>query len=136
MRLDASLLLILCGFGLAACGPTNGPSAVAVQRPIVTTTPPLGAPPGPTQAQSGAAPPAFDRYGNANYDANGTYIGGHGVGTLVDNPDMPARPQTPSDMVKSEQQKVDDSMCKEIRAGDPNAASEAAVRRFTFKGAP
>ena len=87
MVLRAPCFLILCGFGLAGCGPTNGPSAVAVQHPIVTTTPPLGAPPGPTQAESGPAPPAFDRYGNANYDFSGTYTGGHGVGALVDNPD-------------------------------------------------
>ena len=87
MVLRAPCFLILCGFGLAGCGPTNGPSAVAVQHPIVTTTPPLGAPPGPTQAELGPAPPAFDRYGNANYDSSGTYTGGHGVGALVDNPD-------------------------------------------------
>ncbi len=87
MDMRAPSLLIVCAFGLAACGPTNGPSAGAVQRPIVTTTPPLGAPPGPTQAESGPAPPAFDRYGNANYDSSGVYTGGHGVGTLVDNPD-------------------------------------------------
>ena len=42
---------------------------------------------GPTMSESGPAPSAFDRYGNANYDANGTYIGGHGIGTQVDNPD-------------------------------------------------
>jgi hypothetical protein len=88
----------------------------------VTTTPPLGASPGPTPAQSGTAPPAFDRYGNANYDSGGTYVGGHGVGTLVDNPDRPTPPQTPSDMVKSDQQNIDNAMCKEIKAGDPNAA--------------
>jgi len=58
-----------------------------MQHPVVTTTPPFGANPGPTPAQSGPAPPAFDRYGNANYDSSGAYIGGHGVGTLVDNPD-------------------------------------------------
>lgn len=121
MEMRAPCLLIVCAFGLAACGPTNGPSAVAVQRPIVTTTTPLGAPPGPTQSVTGPVPPAFDRYGNANYDSSGAYTGGHGVGTLVDNPDMPTPPQTPSDMVRSEQQKVDNSMCKEIRAGDPNA---------------
>ena len=38
-------------------------------------------------SEAGPAPPAFDRYGNANFDANGTYIGGHGIGTQVDNPD-------------------------------------------------
>jgi len=29
----------------------------------------------------------FDRQGNPNYDADGNYIGGHGLGTLVDDPD-------------------------------------------------
>ncbi len=114
--------LLICAFGLAACGPTSGPSAVAVQHPGVTTTPPLGANPVPTPSQSGPAPPAFDRYGNANYDSSGTYIGGHGVGTLVDNPDIPKPQQTPSDIVKSDQQNIDNAMCKEIKAGDPNAA--------------
>ena len=114
--------VLMGAFALAACGPTSSPSGVAYQHPVVTTTPPLGANPGPTPAQSGPAPPAFDRYGNANYDSKGTYTGGHGVGTLVDNPDAPKPPQTPSDMVRSEQQKVNDSMCKEIKASDPNAA--------------
>jgi len=80
-------LMAAGALGLAACGPTKGPSGMAVQNPVVTTTPPLGSPPGPTQAESGAAPPAFDRYGNANYDSNGAYQGGHGIGTQVDNPD-------------------------------------------------
>ncbi len=87
MRFRAPCVFVLCGFGLAACGPTAGPSAIAVQQPMVTATPPLGPPPGPTPAEFGPAPPAFDRYGNANYDSSGTYTGGHGVGTLVDNPD-------------------------------------------------
>ena len=39
-------------------------------------------------SEAGPAPPAFDRYGNANFDANGTYTGGHGIGTQVDNPDQ------------------------------------------------
>ena len=38
-------------------------------------------------SESGPTPPAFDKYGNANYDSSGTYIGGHGVGTIVDDPD-------------------------------------------------
>jgi hypothetical protein len=80
-------LFLVCGFVIAGCGPTGGPSGMAVQHPVVTTTPPLGANPGPTPAQSGSAPPAFDRYGNANYDSSGAYIGGHGIGTQVDNPD-------------------------------------------------
>ena len=122
MSRNATYASLVCAFGLAACAPTNSPSATAVQRPIVTTTPPLGPPPGPTQAQSGPRPPAFDRSGNANYDSNGTYTGGHGVGTLVDNPDKPAPPQTATDLVKQDQQNIDNSMCKEIKAGDPNAA--------------
>ena len=88
----------------------------------MTTTPPLGANPGPNPSQSGPARPAFDRYGNANYDSSGSYIGGHGAGTLVDNPDIPKPQQTPSDMVKSDQQNIDNAMCNEIKAGDPNAA--------------
>jgi hypothetical protein len=51
-------------------------------------TPPPDANPGPTMSEAGPAPPAFDRYGNANFGANGTYIGGHGIGTQVDNPDQ------------------------------------------------
>jgi hypothetical protein len=39
-------------------------------------------------SEAGPAPPVVDRYGNANYDATGTYIGGHGIGTQVDNPDQ------------------------------------------------
>lgn len=31
--------------------------------------------------------PAFDKAGNPNYDPKGAYIGCHGVGCLVDNPD-------------------------------------------------
>ncbi len=120
MRFRAVVVVLACGFELCGCGP-SGPSATAYQRPVVTTTPPLGANTGPTPAQSGSAPPAFDRYGNANYDSSGAYIGGHGVGTLVDNPDRPAPPQTPSDMVKADQQKIDDSMCKSMKAADPNA---------------
>ena len=78
----AIFILAAGALGLAACGPTRGPSGAAVQSPVMATTPP-----GPTQAESGAAPPAFDRYGNANYDSNGAYQGGHGIGTQVDNPD-------------------------------------------------
>jgi hypothetical protein len=84
MDLRVACLLVLCGICLSACGP----SGASVQHPIVTTTPPLGAGnTGPTPAQAGPAPPAFDRYGNANYDSSGAYTGGHGVGTQVDNPD-------------------------------------------------
>lgn len=31
----------------------------------------------------------FDKDGNPNYDYEGNYIGGHGLGTTVDNPDAP-----------------------------------------------
>ncbi len=47
-------------------------------------------------ADAGPAPPAFDRYGNANYDSNGAYTGGHGVGTKVDNPDAASSMGVPS----------------------------------------
>src|SRR5271165_4208283 len=108
MRSRLFFVALLGSFGLAGCGP-SGPAATAYRQPVVTTTPPLGASPGPTMAQSGPRPPAFDKNGNANYDANGNYVGGHGVGTLVDNPDRPAPPAAPSDMVRNEQQKVDDA---------------------------
>lgn len=79
-------MLAPCALLVAACGP-SGPSP-AGYMPIAATTPPLNANTGPTMSKSGPAPPAFDRYGQANYDATGSYIGGHGVGTLVDNPDQ------------------------------------------------
>jgi len=78
MRKAATCLALACGLGLAGCGP-SGPSPAAVSKP---------APAGPTLSEAGPAPPALDRYGQANYDASGAYIGGHGVGTLVDNPDQ------------------------------------------------
>jgi hypothetical protein len=34
----------------------------------------------------------FDKDGNPNYDADGNYIGGHGLGTTVDNPDAETSP--------------------------------------------
>ena len=34
------------------------------------------------------SPPAYDRYGNANYDRKGRYNGCHGLGCTVDNPDV------------------------------------------------
>ncbi|MGK6318378.1 DUF3011 domain-containing protein [Sphingomonas sp. DT-204] len=33
------------------------------------------------------SPPPYDRYGNANYDRKGRYVGCHGLGCTVDNPD-------------------------------------------------
>lgn len=77
---------------------------------------------GPTQAESGSRPPAFDKNGNANYDANGNYIGGHGVGTLVDSPENSApAPTSPSDLVRKDQADIDDAMCKSMKAADPDA---------------
>jgi hypothetical protein len=73
----------LCALIVSGCGP-SGPSPSAYQRPVA----PPSASAGPTMSESGPAPPAIDRYGQANYDASGNYIGGHGVGTLVDNPDQ------------------------------------------------
>jgi len=61
---------------------------------------------GPTMSEAGPAPPAFDRYGQANYEASGTYIGGHGVGTQVDNPD-----QTTLGIPKSEFPDVSNMHC-------------------------
>lgn len=85
MRRSTIGLLLLAGcLGLAGCGP-SGPAATAYQQPIVSAP---SANTGPTMSQAGPTPPAFDRYGNANYDASGAYIGGHGVGTMVDNPDQ------------------------------------------------
>jgi len=66
---------------LAGCG---GPPT-AYQQPVTTATPSNT---GPTMSESGAPPPAYDRYGVANYDASGTYVGGHGIGATVDNPDQ------------------------------------------------
>jgi len=102
--------LTACAFAVSACGPTRPPVASA-PPPVQTSM--MGQP---------GAPPVLDRYGQPNYDAQGAYTGGHGVGTLVDNPDRPAPPQPAPDPVRAEQQKVDDAMCKSIRAADPNAA--------------
>ena len=33
--------------------------------------------------------PQFDKDGNPNFDTHGRYIGPHGLGSLVDNPDVP-----------------------------------------------
>jgi hypothetical protein len=77
----------------------------------------------PTAYQgSTAPPPPLDRNGNANYDASGQYIGGHGIGTLVDSPERTnASPPTPSDMVRGEQQKVDRQVCQALNIGNPSA---------------
>ncbi|WP_054141873.1 hypothetical protein [Bosea sp. AAP35] len=79
-------------------------------------------PPGPTQAQSGPMPALFDRNGNRNYDSSGTYIGGHGIGTLVDSPDKPSPiGMTPTDTVRQDMNSIDDSICRSRKAMDPTA---------------
>jgi len=83
MKRKALALAALCALMAGGCGP-SGPSPAAYNKP--TTLPAANS--GPTMSEAGPAPPAFDRYGQANYDASGTYIGGHGVGALVDNPDQ------------------------------------------------
>jgi hypothetical protein len=88
MKRQSIILTLLCAAALAGCGPSGPqPQAGFNQHPVLTTAPP-SANTGPTMSESGPAPPAFDRYGNANFDSNGTYTGGHGIGTLVDNPDQ------------------------------------------------
>jgi hypothetical protein len=82
-----TILLAACGLILAACGP-SGPSPTAYKSVVTAPAPGSASNTGPTMSEAGPAPPALDRYGNANYDANGTYIGGHGIGTQVDNPDQ------------------------------------------------
>jgi hypothetical protein len=96
MKQKTKLLAALCALTLSGCGP-SGPSPAAVNKPAAT---------GPTMSEAGPAPPAFDRYGQANYDASGNYIGGHGVGTLVDNPD-----QTSFGMPKSDFPDVSSMHC-------------------------
>jgi hypothetical protein len=101
--------VVCLGFSacLASCGPV----------------PSRGSPPPPTAYQgSTTPPPALDRNGNPNYDASGQYIGGHGVGTLVDSPErVNASPPTPSDMVREEQRKIDRSVCQGLNVGNPSA---------------
>ena len=82
MKAQVLAVVALCLLFLTGCGP-SGPSPAAN-----LATAPLPANSGPTMSEAGPAPPAFDRYGQANYDASGAYIGGHGIGTTVDNPDQ------------------------------------------------
>jgi hypothetical protein len=51
--------------------------------------------------KAGQAPPPFDRYGQANDDASGAYIGGHGA--MVDNPDQASfgEPKSPMPDISS-----------------------------------
>ncbi|RUU36774.1 hypothetical protein EOC93_24910 [Mesorhizobium sp. M6A.T.Ce.TU.002.03.1.1] len=110
----AAISLVVSG-----CGSTNPTPYAGYRQPVVS----YSAPKGPTQAESGSRPPAFDKNGNANYDANGNYIGGHGVGTLVDSPENSApAPTSPSDLVRKDQADIDESMCKSMKAADPDAA--------------
>jgi hypothetical protein len=84
MKGQALAIVALCALFVAGCGP-SGPSPAAYTNPAMA---PLPANSGPTMSEAGPAPPAVDRYGQANYDASGTYIGGHGIGATVDNPDQ------------------------------------------------
>lgn len=49
----------------------------------------IGVPPGPPPRNRDTidSRPQFDRYGNPNFDTRGNYIGCHGIGCMVDNPD-------------------------------------------------
>jgi hypothetical protein len=80
--------LLPCAIALSGCGPSGPSPQAGFNQPAAFATPPLNANTGPTMSEAGPAPPAFDRYGNANFDSNGTYTGGHGNGTQVDNPDQ------------------------------------------------
>jgi hypothetical protein len=100
MRAAACCAAIVCALAVTGCGPT-GPSPAAY-HPAATPA----ANPGPTMSEAGPAPPTFDRYGQANYDSSGAYVGGHGVGTLVDNPD-----QTSFGMPKSSMPDISSMHC-------------------------
>ena len=102
--MNAQALAVVALFGLlaAGCGP-SGPAPAAYKNPPMT---PLPANSGPTISEAGPAPPAFDRYGQANYDSSGAYIGGHGIGTTVDNPD-----QTSFGIPKSEMPDISSMHC-------------------------
>lgn len=68
---------------------TNKVNSTTTINNNITTNHPQGS----TPAASQSADPTvekFDKDGNPNYDENGNYIGGHGVGTMVDNPDAPS----------------------------------------------
>jgi hypothetical protein len=67
-------------------------------------------------------PPEYDRYGRANYDSDGNYIGGHGIGTLVDDPDLPAPAGGSggdvSDLVRQDAAQIDSAVQTEVDAAD------------------
>jgi hypothetical protein len=88
MQRRAISLCLPCAIALSGCGPSGPPPQASFYRPAGFATPPPNANTGPTMSEAGPAPPAFDRYGNANFDSNGTYTGGHGIGTQIDNPDQ------------------------------------------------
>jgi hypothetical protein len=88
--MSARACVILVAF-LALCACQGTAQQNTIGQPVYQA--PLGSP-GPTTSvrstgtvAAASAPPAFDRNGNANYDSNGTYIGGHGIGTTVDSPE-------------------------------------------------
>jgi hypothetical protein len=84
MKAQVLAVVALCALFMTGCGP-SGPSPSAYSHPAIA---PLPANTGPTMSEAKPAPPAVDRYGQANSDASGAYIGGHGIGTPVDNPDQ------------------------------------------------
>jgi hypothetical protein len=87
MQRRAVFLFAACAGALSGCGPSGAPPQAGFNYPAVKTmAPPVNT--GPTMSEAGPAPSAFDRYGNANFDASGNYTGGHGIGTQVDNPDQ------------------------------------------------
>ncbi len=88
MSRRAYFLFLPCAVALSGCGPSGPQPQTGFNHPIVNTMTSSDANTGPTMSEAGPAPTAVDRYGNANFDANGTYTAGHGIGTQVDNPDQ------------------------------------------------
>ena len=66
----------------------------ACQGGAPPSQPPL-AQPNLANADGAQKPPAYDKNGNPNYDASGTYIGGRGLGTTVDSPEDPTASMVP-----------------------------------------
>lgn len=102
--------VLAAGFAVVGCLVSCGPAPLGtMQTPVV-------------YQGSTAAPPPLDRNGNPNYDTSGQYIGGHGIGTLVDSPERAnTEPPTPSEMVREEQHKVDRAICQGVNVGNPSA---------------